>query len=122
MRVVKAKPFDLFFDGDGKVDGILPPELDHDPVILVLFEDIHDVLELHGLEEEAVGGVEIRGDGLRVVVDDMDLHPLLFPEGLDCMDGAVIELDTLADPDRSGTEDEHFFGVGWNNLAVRFIR
>ena len=42
----------------------------------------------------------------------------LVPQCLDCVDRAVIELDSLADPDRAGPEDEHLSGVAWHDLAA----
>ncbi len=113
----QAETLDLRLQGHGQVHRVLAAELDHDAVVVVLPEDVRDVLKLHRLEEEPVGGVGIGRDRLGIVVDDMDLDPPLLAERHHRMDGAVVELDPLPDPDRPGTEDQDFLGAVPGELA-----
>ena len=64
---------------------------------------MHDVLRAEGLEVQAVGGVVVRGDGLRVVVDDDHLIAQLLQRP-DAVDGGVVELNALADADGAGAQ------------------
>src|SRR5207247_8727127 len=50
--------------------------------------------------------VEIRRDGLRIVVRD-DRGDLLLPQREDPLDATVVELDALPDPDRAAPHDQH---------------
>jgi hypothetical protein len=93
----------------------------HYTVIIVCSQDIDYIFKVHWLKEEPVRSVEIRRDRFGIVVDDMDFHAF-FPQGLDCVHGAVIELDSLADPDWSGTEDEHFLAITGNDLTAALMR
>ncbi len=54
----------------GEVDRRLPAELHDHAVRLLVLDDVEHVLDRQRLEVEPVGGVEVGGDGLRVVVDD----------------------------------------------------
>ncbi len=59
--------------------------------------DVHDVFEREWLEVEAVGGVVVSGDRLRVAVhhDRLEAH---LRERVGGVHAAVVELDPLADP------------------------
>ena len=54
---------------------------------------------------QTVSGVEVGGDGLRVVVDDDGLADELLQRP-DRVNRAVVELDALTDADGARTEDE----------------
>jgi len=84
------------------------------------FQNIHNIFQCHGLEEELVRGIVIRGDGLRVVVDDVSLDALLA-ESHHGMNGAIIELDTLTDADRSRSQDQDLLSVRGLELAFCVI-
>ena len=86
-----------------QLDGRLSAEGHHHADGLLDPDDVHHVLRVQGLKIQAVGGVVVGGDGLRVVVDD-DHVVAHFPKGPDGVDGAVVELDALADADRAGAE------------------
>ncbi len=88
----------------GELDGGLTAEGHHHPHGLFHLDNVHHVLGVQGLEVEAVGGVVVRGDGLRVVVDNDHVIAQLL-EGPDAVDGGVVELDALADPDGAGAQD-----------------
>ena len=89
-----------------ELDGGLPAERDDHAVGPLGFDDVLHVLRRQRLKIEAVGGVEIRGNRLRVVVDDDHLEPRAL-ERPDAVDGGIVELDALADADRPRTKDDH---------------
>ena len=84
--------------GLGELDGRLAAEGHHHPDGLLDVDDVHHVLGGQGLEVQPVGGVEVGGDSLRVVVDDDHLIAQLL-EGQHAVDAGVVELDALADAD-----------------------
>ena len=68
-------------------------------------DDASDALGVEGLEVEASRGVEVGRDGLRVGVDH-HRRPAGPPERVGGLDGAVVELDPLPDPDRAAADHE----------------
>jgi len=92
-------------EGEREVDGGLAAELHEDAVGALALDAVHDVLEREGLEVEAVAGVEVGGDRLRVVVEEDGLHALLL-DGPGGVDAAVVELDALPNADGPGAEHE----------------
>ena len=78
----------------------LAAELGHDALGLLAVEDGEHLLRRERLEVEAVGGVVVGRDRLRVAVDH---HGLVAEraERLHGVDAAVVELDPLADPVRA---------------------
>ena len=103
----------------GQVDRGLAAELNDHALGVFLPDDIHDALLRERFEVELVGRVEVRADGLGVVVDDdgLDVH---FPERADGVDAAIVELDPLADPYRPGPDDERLAPAGHMHV-VRFL-
>jgi hypothetical protein len=89
-------PFDLLLDRYREVYRILAPELHHDAVIIILFQDVDNILELHRLKKEPVRGVKVRGYRLGIVIDNMDLNTFIAKR-LHRVDRTVVELDALAD-------------------------
>ena len=85
-------------------DGGLAAEGHDDTDRLLDLDDVHDVFRRQGLEVQAVRGVVVRGDRLRVVVDDDDVVAQLF-ERPDAVDRGVVELDALSDADGARAED-----------------
>ena len=88
----------------GQLNGRLPAERHHHAVGLLGLDDAHHVLRRQRFEIQPVGGVEVGGHRLRVVVDD-DHLVARFLQRPDAVDGGVVELDALADTDRAGAED-----------------
>ena len=84
----------------------LAAELRHDPDGLLPVEHREHLLGGERLEVEAVRGVVVGRDRLRVAIDH---HRLVAqpPERLDGVDAAVVELDPLPDPVRARAEDDH---------------
>ena len=82
----------------------LAAELGHDSLGLLAVEDGEHLLGREWLEVEAVGGVVVGRDRLRVAVDH---HRLVAEraERLHGVDAAVVELDPLADPVRARADD-----------------
>ena len=95
----------------GQLDRRLSAECDDDAVRLLGVEYAEHVLVRQRLEVQPVGGVEIGGDGLGVVVDDDHLEPLAF-ERPDAVDGRIVELDALSYADGTGAEDDDLLLVG----------
>ena len=85
-------------------------ELHHDAQRLFQVDDRHHVFFGQGFEIQLVGDREIRRNGFRVVVDD-DRFVAGFLDRPDRMHGRVVELDPLADTDRTGAQDDDFFAV-----------
>ena len=94
-----------------QLDGGLTAELDDAGVGLLGGNDVVHALRVQGVEVEAVTGVKVGGDGLRVVVDQNGLTAVLLQRP-DAMDRAVVELDALTDADGAGAENEHLLLVG----------
>ena len=98
-----------FLQGSREIDGRLAAKLDDDSLRFFLIDDVEYVLGRQRLEIQPVRDIKVRGDGLRVIVDDDGLNAHLF-ERPDRVNRAVIELDTLSDADRAGTKHNHLAG------------
>ena len=85
----------------GQLDGGLPAKGHHHAHGALHLDDVQHVLRAKRLEIQAVGGVVIRGDGLRVVVNDDHLVAQLL-EGPHAVDRGVIKLNPLSDADGAG--------------------
>src|SRR5690606_24790988 len=81
------------------------PVLDEDSLHPLLPGDVINILHGEGIEVEPIRGGVIGADRLRVVVDDNGVNAHL-PERLGGVNRTVVELDPLADADRTRTEDE----------------
>ena len=107
-------------EGGGDLEGSLAAELDDDAVeracLLLDAEDLHDVLKGEGLEIEAVGGVVIGGDRLRVAVDHDGLVAGIAEREAGVA-AAIVELDALADAVGTAAEDDDLAGVGGPGFA-----
>src|SRR5690606_41291715 len=73
-------------------DALPISELDDDAHGVFPFDHVKHVFDVQGFEIEPVGDVEIRGNRLRIVVDDHRLVSRL-PEGADRVHGGVVELE-----------------------------
>ena len=95
--------------------GVCPPSCTITPATvprpLLGVHHLQHVLERQRLEVEAVGGVVVGGDGLRVAVDHHGLEPGLAQRH-DRVHAGVVELDALPDPVRPRAEDEHLRPLG----------
>jgi hypothetical protein len=74
----------------------LPAVLHDDADGPFLVDDFQHILQRHRLEVEAVAGVVVGGDGLRIAVDHDGLVAVLAQRQRG-MHAAVVELDALAD-------------------------
>ena len=92
------------FQPGGEVQGRLSAVLNDDAVTFFLLIDLHDVLEGQRLEVELVGGVVVRGDGLRVGVLHDDFEAFFF-QGEGRMAAAPVELYPLADAVGTAAQD-----------------
>ena len=93
------------FQGVGQVQRRLAAELDDDAVRFLLLADVEHVFQRQGFKEKLVGGIVVRGDGLRVGIHDDGFIPH-FPQGHGGVHAAVVELDALADAVRAASQDE----------------
>ena len=93
-------------EGIGQLDGGLSTELNDRSVRLLHIYNVPYIFRCQRLEVELIRDIEVRGNSLRVVVDDDGLIALTLE--LPCtVYRAEVELDTLADTDRAGAEDEY---------------
>ena len=88
------------------MSGVWPPSCTITPSGFSRSQHRHHVLQGERLEVEAVGGVVVGRDGLRVAVDHHRLVAQLA-QGEGGVHAAVVELDPLADAVGAGAEDHH---------------
>jgi len=83
-------------------------------------EDLEHVLERERLEVQAIGGVVVGRDGLRVAVHHQGLEAVLaqLQRGVHA---AVVELDPLADAVGTPAEDHDLAAVRGVRLAFLFV-
>ncbi len=82
---------------------------------------VHDVFNAEGLKVQLVGGGVIGRHRFRIVVDDDRFIPGLLYR-LDSMNGGIVELHPLTDPNGTGAEDDHLFLIRYNRLVLVFVR
>ena len=104
----------------GQVDGGLAAQRGDDPQGVLELNDVHDVLNGQRLEIEFVAGGVVGGDRLGVVVDDYGLVAMLA-DGLDRVDGGVVELHALAYADGSRAEHDNLGPVGDYALVLLLV-
>src|SRR2546425_139865 len=104
-----------------EVDRRLAAKLKDDPVRVLLFDDVQNVLDQERFEVQARGDVEVGGDRLRVVVRN-DRGDALLPQREDALDAAIVELDALADPDGSTADNQDLASFQGRRLARRLVR
>ena len=104
----------------GQVNRRLTTELDDDTVGLLEVDDVHDVLKGQRLEIQLVGDGEVGRHRFRIRVHDDGLVPGSL-DGLDGVDGSVVELDPLANADRPGTQDENAGALRLFRLVLHFV-
>ena len=98
----------------------LPAELHDDAVGLLGVVDVEDVLQGQRLEVQAVAGVVVGRDGLRVAVDHdrLDAHLLQRERRVAA---AVVEFDSLADAVGAAAENHHLLAIHRVGFARRFV-
>ena len=98
----------------------LPAELDDHAVRLLGVADVQHFFERERLEVEAVAGVVIGGDGLRIAVDH-DRFDAEFLQREGRVAAAVIELDSLADAVGAAAQDHDLLARGDVGFALGFV-
>ncbi len=83
-------------------------------------DNFQHVFQRQRLEIQAVGSVEIGGNGLRVAVDHNGFVTVLA-QGQGGMHTAIIELDPLPDPVRPASQDNDFFPLADLSLAFLLV-
>ena len=104
----------------GELQGGLPPQGGDDPDGLLVLHDVEDVLQGQGLKVEAVGGVVVGGDGLRVGVHHDGLKPRLL-QGPDGVDRGVVKLHPLPDPYGPRAQDHHLGLLRGPDLVLQLV-
>ena len=103
-------------EGAGELQRGLAAELDDHALGVLLLADGEHVLGRQRLEVEAVGGVVVGRDGLRVAVDHHRVA-IELASGHRGMHAAVVELDPLADPVGPGAEDDDRVALAATHLG-----
>ncbi len=98
----------------------LAAELDDHAVGLLGVADVQHFFERERLEVQAVAGVVIGRNRLRIAVhhDRLDAELLQRERGVAA---AVVELDSLADAIRAAAQDHDLLAIRWIRLALRFV-
>ena len=105
------------FERQREIQRRLPAELDDDAVRLFDVVDIENLFERERLEVQAIAGVVVGRNGLRIAVDhDRLMIELLQREG--GVAAAVVELDALADAVRAAAQDHDLLAIG--RIRLRF--
>ena len=95
-------------EGFGQLDRGLSAELYYCAVRLFNVDDAFHILRGQRLKIQLICDIEVGTYGLRVVVNNNGL--IAFPgECPGAVYGTEVELDTLADTDRAGTENQNLF-------------
>ena len=102
-----------------QVDGGLAAQRGNDALGILEVQDVHHILGGQGLKVQLVGGRVVRGDRLRVVVDD-DRFVAAFPDRAHRVYRGIVEFHALPDADRTGAEHDHLFLVRYHRLV--FVR
>ena len=93
-------------EGMGKAERCLAAQLDDHGCGLLCIDDCQHILGRERLEVEARRRVVVRRDGFGIAVDHDGLVASIL-EGKGCVHTAIVELDALPDPVRSGAKDHH---------------
>ena len=94
-----------------QLDGSLSAELNYNAVGLLSCDEGFNVLLCQWVKVQSVAGVEVGGNSFGVVIAD-DCLAALFLQRPYAVNGAIVELDTLTDSDRTGTEYNYFLLIG----------
>src|SRR6516162_11717043 len=103
-----------------KLERRLAAELHDDSPWLLHMHDLEHVLEREWLEVEAIRGVVIGRDGLRIAVDH-DRLEAVFAQRKGGVDAAVVELDPLPDSIRPAAKNDDLLAVGRLRFALLFV-
>ena len=103
--------FAPFIQVFGELDGGLAAEGHDHAEGFFRIENMADIFGSEGLEVEAVGGVEVGGNGFGVVVDQHYFIAGFFQRPY-AVNRGVVELDALADADGAGAENDDLFFAG----------
>ena len=94
---------------------VCPPNWTTAPSGFSISTMVSTSLRSQRFEIQFVSDIKVCADGLRVIVDDDGLKAL-FLEGPGAVNRTEVELDTLTNADRSGTENENLLLL---SLALR---
>ena len=104
----------------GQIHGGLAAQRGDDAQRFFQIDDVHDVLDSQRFKIELVRGGIIGGYGLRVIVDhDRLVTQLLY--GPYRVNGGIVELHTLAYPDRTRAQHDDLFPVRNDGLVFLLV-
>src|SRR5215216_6169591 len=104
----------------GEVERSLPAKLNNDSDWLLTVNHIQYMFQCERLEIQAVGGVVIGGDRLRIaVIHDGFISHLGQRKGR--LTTTVIEFDPLTDTIGSAAQDQNLLPVCWARFILQFV-
>ena len=108
------------FERQREIQRRLAAELDDDAIGLLDVANVQDLFERERLEVQAIAGVVIRRDGLRIAVHH-DRFMIELGQRVGGVAAAVIELDALPDAVRAAAEDHDFLAIARVGFVFRFV-
>ena len=107
----------VFLQFGSQVQRRLSAELSDDAYGFFFLINAENVLQGQRLKIQLVGGVVVRGHGLRVAVDDNRLKSQFF-QGQGRVNTAVVKLDALADAVGAAAQDHHLGFIAADGIFV----
>ena len=108
------------FQRQREIQRSLPAELDDDAVGLLDVVNVQNFFKRERLEVQAIAGVVIGGDGLRITVDH-DRLGVELRERVGGVAAAVIEFNALADAVGAAAQDHDLFAIAGVGFVFRFV-
>ena len=87
----------------GQFDGSLPAEGDHNTDRMFHIDDIQNIFRTERFKIQPVCRIKIRRNRFRIIVHNDDIIPK-FPQRPDTVNRGIVKLNSLSDPDRSGSK------------------
>ena len=110
----------LGFQGSRQFQGCLTTKLHDHALGLLQIDNLQHILQRHRLEIQAIRGIVISGDGLRITVDH-DGFIAIFTHGQRRVHAAVIEFNTLADAIGATAQHQDLVPIGGGRLALLLV-
>ena len=99
-----------------QIDRRLSSERHDDAIGLFHLDHVHYVFHTQGFKIQLIRACVVRGNGLRIIIDD-DCFVTRLLDRLYGVDGGVVKLYALSDADRAGSQYDHLFLVREVNLV-----
>ena len=104
----------------GQIDGRLTAQCGNHTLRLLHLDDVHHILHRKRFKVELIGAGVVSRDCLRVVVDDDGLVACGL-DGLHCMDGGIVKLHALPNPDGTAAKNNDLFLFRDRRLVFHLI-